>query len=132
MLNIIKNNKLFFQIMKFIIVGGIATIIDYIIFYILYEKFGINTVISNILSFTISTIYNFIASVKWVFDIDKKKGVSRQFIIFITFSIIGLALNTGIVYLCVDIIKIYSLIGKIVATIIVMVFNFITRKLFLE
>ena len=132
MINKIKDNKLLMQIFKFIIVGGIATIIDYVIFFIMHELIGINTIISNVTSFTISVIYNYIASVKWVFDVDQSKDKKTQFIIFIVFSVIGLFLNTGIVYLCTDIMKLYSLIGKVIATAIVMVFNFITRKIFLE
>ena len=132
MISKVKQNKLLMQIIKFIIVGGIATVIDYVIFLILHELLGINTIISNIISFTVSVIYNYIASVKWVFEVDESKDKKQQFIIFIVFSILGLLINTGIVYLCTDIIKLYSLIGKVIATSIVMIFNFITRKIFLE
>ena len=132
MINKIKNNKLLMQIIKFVIVGGIATIIDFVIFFLLHEILKINTLISNITSFSISVIYNYIASVKWVFDVDKDKNKKEQFIIFIVLSIIGLIINTIIVYICIDVIKMYSIIGKILATAIVMVFNFVTRKLFLE
>ena len=129
--NNMKNNKLLIQIFKFIIVGGIATIIDYIIFFILHELLKFPTLPSNIISFSISVIYNYIASVKWVFDV-KKDDPKKQFIIFIILSIIGLLLNTAIVYVTVDIFKWYSMLCKIIATGIVMVFNFITRKLLLE
>ena len=132
MISKVKQNKLLMQIIKFISVGGIATVIDYVIFFILHELLGINTIISNIISFTVSVIYNYIASVKWVFEVDESKDKKQQFIIFIVFSILGLLINTGIVYLCTDIIKLYSLIGKVIATSIVMIFNFITRKIFLE
>lgn len=132
MIEKIKNNKLMMQILKFGVVGGIATVIDYVIFFILHEILGINTIISNTCSFTVSVIYNYIASVKWVFDVDESKNEKTQFILFIVFSIIGLGLNTIIVYVCTDIIKLYSMIGKVTATAVVMVFNFITRKKFLE
>ena len=132
MISKIKNNKLLMQIIKFVIVGGISTVIDYIIFFILHDILKWNTIISNVLGFTVSVIYNYIASIKWVFDVNKDNDQKKQFIIFITLSIIGLIINTGIVYVCVDIIKLYSLIGKVIATAIVMVFNFITRKAFLE
>ena len=132
MISKIKNNKLLMQIIKFVIVGGISTIIDYIIFFILHDILKWNTIISNVLGFTVSVIYNYIASIKWVFDVNKDNDQKKQFIIFITLSVIGLIINTGIVYVCVDIIKLYSLIGKVIATAIVMVFNFITRKAFLE
>ncbi len=131
MIDKIKNNKLLMQIIKFVIVGGIATIIDYIIFFILHELLKVPTLPSNITSFTISVIYNYIASVKWVFDV-KKDDPKKQFIIFLILSIIGLLINTAIVYVTIDILKWYSLICKVIATGIVMVFNFITRKMFLE
>ena len=131
MIDKVKNNKLLMQIIKFVIVGGIATIIDYIIFFILHELLKVPTLPSNITSFTISVIYNYIASVKWVFDV-KKDDPKKQFIIFLILSIIGLLINTAIVYVTIDILKWYSLICKVIATGIVMVFNFITRKIFLE
>ena len=120
------------QIFKFIIVGGIATIIDWAIFYILNSIFNINPLISNIFSFTISLIYNYIASVKWVFVVSKKKNSKRIFIEFVFLSIIGLLISEFIIWLLVDKLLINSLISKIISTAIVMVFNFITRKIFLE
>lgn len=132
MINKIKNNKLAMQIIKFVIVGGIATIIDFIFLWFFKEIIGLPVLISNTLSFTISVTYNYIASIKWVFDVNKEKDSRKQFIIFITFSIIGLLLNNLILWICNDKFKIYYLIGKVIATGIVMVFNFITRKLFLE
>ena len=132
MISKIKNNKLLMQIIKFVIVGGISTVIDYIIFFILHDILKWNTIISNVLGFTVSVIYNYIASIKWVFDVNKDNDQKKQFIIYVILSIVGLIINTGIVYVCVDIIRLYSLIGKVIATAIVMVFNFITRKAFLE
>lgn len=132
MINKIKDNKLLLQIFKFLIVGGTATVIDFIVLFILKEFIGLNEIVANTISFTVSVIYNYIASVKWVFDVDKDKNKSKQFITFITFSIIGLLLNNLILWICIDKLSIYYLIGKVIATGLVMVFNFITRKMFLE
>ena len=128
----LKQNKLFIQIMKFLVVGGTATLIDFVVLFILKEFASFNEIIANTISFTISVIYNYIASVKWVFDVNKEKDAKQQFIIFIVFSIIGLLINNIILWICVDKFAIYYLIGKVIATIIVMVFNFVTRKIFLE
>lgn len=125
-------NKLIKQIIRFIIVGGIATIIDYIVFFLLHDYLRVNTLISNIISFTVSVIYNYIASINWVFEVNANLDKKKQFIVYIILSIIGLVINTGIVYLCVDILNMFSLIGKVIATTIVMTYNFITRKMFLE
>lgn len=128
----LKNNKLLLQIFKFIIVGGTATVIDFVVLFILKEFIGLNEIVANTISFTVSVIYNYIASVKWVFDVDQDKSKSKQFITFIIFSIVGLLINNLILWICIDKLSIYYLIGKAIATGIVMVFNFITRKMFLE
>lgn len=131
MIEKIKNNKLLMQIFKFGIVGGTAFIIDYGIFTILSQLLGIHYLIASIISFSISVIYNYILSIKWVFDVSKKQ-TTKEFIIFIVLSVIGLGLNSLIMYISVDLMQIHEMISKIVATAIVMVYNFITRKIFIE
>ena len=131
MIEKIKNNKLFKQIFKFGIVGGIAFVIDYSILVICKELLGLNVLLSAAIAFSISVIVNYILSVKWVFDVnnDNKK---KNFILFVVLSIVGLLLTELIMWLGTDKLKISYLIVKIVATIIVMVFNFVTRKILLE
>lgn len=125
----ILNNKLIKQIIKFGIVGVIAFVIDYGTLVILKELFNINLFISTEIAFIISVIVNYILSIKFVFDVKNK---NNNFIPFIILSFMGLLLTELIMYIGVDKIKITYLIVKIVATIIVMVFNFITRKILLE
>lgn len=124
--------KLIDQIIKFGIVGVIATAIDWGIFYICINYLGIDYKIANVLGFCISVIFNYRASVKYVFNVDKNKDPKRNFIIFITFSVIGLLLTEVLLILCVSKLHFGEMISKIGVSIIVMTFNFITRKLFLE
>lgn len=127
-----KQPPLFFQIIKFGIVGVVATIIDFLFLYIFKELLNIPIILSNTLSFTISVLYNYWASLTFVFNINKEKNQKKNFILFITLSIVGLIINNLILWIITDILKIYYIISKLIATIIVMIFNFITRKKFLE
>ncbi len=127
-----KQEKLLIQIFKFGIVGGIAFVIDYVSLIVCKEVFHLNTLLAAAIAFTISVIYNYIASVKWVFDVNKEKNEKANFVIFIVLSIVGLIITEIIMWFGTDVMKISYLIIKIVATAIVMVFNFITRKMFLE
>ena len=124
--------KLFEQIIKFGIVGVLSFLIDYIIMILCKEVFGFNVLVSAGFGFTISVVFNYIASVKWVFNVNQNNSKSKQFIVFIIFSIIGLILTEIIMHIGTNIMNISYLLVKILATLIVMVFNFITRKLFLE
>ena len=124
--------KLFEQIIKFGIVGGLAFLIDYGIMVLCKEVFKFDVLVAAGFGFTVSVTFNYIASVKWVFNVNENNSKSKQFITFIIFSIIGLIITEIIMYIGTDIMKVSYLIVKVGATLIVMVFNFITRKLFLE
>ena len=125
-------NKLVNKIIKFIIVGGIATIIDFICLYIFKEYLSIDVILANTLSFIISVIYNYIASITLVFDINKNKNKKLKFVLFIIFSVIGLIINNTLIYILTSTLNIYYLLSKVIVTLIVMIFNFITRKKLLE
>lgn len=120
------------QVLRFGIVGGLAFLIDFITLYICTDFLGIYYLISSFISFSVSTIFNYIASVNWVFNVNEKNSKSKNFVFFVVFSIIGLIINQIIMWFSVEIIGLYYLLAKIISTVIVMIFNFITRKEFLE
>jgi len=124
-------NYLLKQIIKFGIVGFLAFLIDYSLLYILTEYFKIYYLYSSIISFIISLIFNYIASIKWVFKVNQQKSI-ENIIIFTILSIIGLIINQVIMYIMVEIINIWYMFSKLFSTIMVMIFNFITRKKFIE
>lgn len=127
-----NKSNLFMQIIKFGFVGGTAFVIDAGILFLLTEFLGIHYLISGAISFTVSVIYNYILSIKWVFDAKKDTNKTQELVVFIGLSVIGLLINQLFMWLFVDLLHIYYMLSKIVATAIVMVYNFITRKLFIE
>lgn len=145
--------KLIDQILKFGVVGIISFIVDFVITMavstLLRTSVGMTTsqaaLVGAFFGFVISVIVNYILSMKYVFerreDLDRKK----EFTIFVVLSIIGLGINELIILFCIDLVYanwawLHNLIGatlaiagaKIVATAVVMVYNFVTRKIFLE
>lgn len=125
------NKKLIKQLFRFGIVGVIAFFIDYSLLYLLTDIVGINYLVSSALSFTISLIFNYILSIKWVFDVGHKQTF-KDVSLFVILSIVGLGINELIMYVGVEKIHVNYLIVKLFATAIVMIFNFITRKIFIE
>lgn len=79
-----KNHEVFVkQILRFGVVGGGAFAIDAGILFFLTEYFGIDPLISNIISFTVSVIFNYILSITWVFD---GKRIGKRGKIYSSFS----------------------------------------------
>lgn len=124
--------KLIAQLMKFGVVGVIAFIIDYGLMVLLTEVFGIDYLVSATVSFTVSVIFNYIASMRYVFRHREGMSKRREFIIFVTLSVLGLLINDLIMWVGTGLWGISYLITKIAATVIVMVWNFVTRKRFLD
>lgn len=120
------------QLIKFGFVGGICFVIDYGVMVLLTEVAGMEYLLSCGISFTVSVIANYLLSMKFVFE--RKDTLDRrvEFIIFVIMSVIGLGLTELLMWVFVDKADIHYMISKIVVTAIVMVYNFVTRKLFLE
>ena len=148
-------NKLLAQIAKFGLVGVIAFIVDYVIyriFNIVFEATGFSNVfpqyylISALLGFTVSVVVNYILSFKFVFERKEDLSRKKEFMIFLILSIIGLGINELCLFIGYDVIYLHwnwlkgimspgfakDVFFKFGATGVVMVYNFISRKIFLE
>lgn len=124
--------KLIEQIMKFGVVGVIAFVIDFGVMVFLTEVFGIDPVISATVSFIISVIFNYAASMRYVFSHREGMSRTREFVIFVVLSAIGLGINDLLIWAGTDLASFDYRLVKIFATAVVMVWIFVTRKIFLE
>lgn len=127
-----KLGKLFAQLVKFGIVGVIAFFIDYGVMVLMTECFHVYYLFSALISFILSVIFNYVASMKFVFVGREDMSKSREFTIFIILSVIGLGINELFMWIMVDKMTIHYMISKIFVTAVVMIWNFVTRKIFLE
>ena len=124
--------KLMPQIIKFGVVGGTAFFIDYPLLLSFTDICGIWYLLSSFLSYSISTVFNYWASMKFVFKGKEDMGKGKEFTIFVTLSLMGLGVNQVGMWGFVDGFGMDYKWAKIIVTAIVMVWNFITRKIFLE
>lgn len=146
-----KKNKLIKQILKFGVVGGLSFLIDFAITLVvsaILRAAGVSVenaaTVGGLFGFCISLVFNYFMSMKFVFE--RRDGMDRkkEFIIFTLLSMVGLGINELILYygviicdklmpqLVLDYPTVVTAGVKMVATGIVMVYNFISRKLTLE
>lgn len=124
--------KLIEQIFKFGVVGVIAFVIDFGVMVLLTEAFGLNPVTSATVSFIVSVVFNYLASMRYVFRHREGMSRGREFAIFVVLSVIGLGINDALMWAGTELVALDYRLVKIGATAIVMVWNFVTRKVFLE
>lgn len=137
--------KLIEQILKFAVVGGVSFVVDFLVYGVSCNILGIHYIISGVLGFVISVIVNYLLSMRFVFVSKGDMSKGSEFVVFVILSLIGMVLNSVILFVCIDVIYMHwmwlqnlinidvmNLTAKIVATGVVMVYNFISRKIFLE
>lgn len=118
--------------MKFGVVGVLAFLIDYGLLAFFTEVFGVDYLISATLSYVISTVFNYLASMRYVFKHREGTSRVREFSIFVVGSLIGLGINDLCMWAGVELLGVHYLVVKVFATAVVAVWNFITRKLLLD
>ncbi len=115
------------QFVKFGIVGISSTIIDWGIYLLLTRLTAIFYLDAKVISFLVSVINSYIWNRRWTFR-SKDPAKFHQFSKFLAVAGIGLALNALIMYIVVSKLNLHDIIGLILASAIVMFWNFIINK----
>ena len=123
--------KLIIQLIKFGIVGVIATLIDLAVLVVLKEILDVDVLAASAVAFSVSVIANYILSMLFVFE-SRGNSKVKEFLVFVILSIGGLLLNQFIMWLGTEIMTAYYLWAKVFALVFVPIYNFATRKIFLE
>ena len=114
------------RIIKFGIIGISNTLINWIIFFLL-NLLGVNYIVANIIAYSLATINSYIWNSKWVFKYNNEKLVSS--LKFVIVNLVGLILNTIILFILVDMFNINKIISLVIATGVVMIINYISNRL---
>ena len=122
---LVDRHKLF---IKYSVVGGIAAVIDFGVLYVLTDFLGVYYLISATISFILSALTNYFLNRTWTFRSRGRK--MRQIPIFFTIATIGLILNNFILYWGVEFLGLWYIFSKMIATGIVLIWNFLGNKHF--
>ncbi|MGP1443506.1 MAG: GtrA family protein [Dialister pneumosintes] len=114
------------EVIRFLIVGGGCFLLEYILLYVLTEYMHIGYLVSSTIAFTVSLLVNYILCLLVVFNV--KHQSSLEIGLFIITSLIGLIINQGVMWFLVEIIAWWYMFAKVIASGIVMIWNYITKR----
>ena len=138
-----KENRVW-EMLRFAISGGVCFLIELAALMLLRDRCGLDTLIATPIAFLISVVVNYLLCVRWVFHgaAEQKNAAKMGFLIT---SVAGLLLNEGLMFLFrltlgedAVVLTVFSyavkmvMINKALATLIVMIWNYFTKRLILR
>lgn len=119
--------------LRFAIVGGFNTLLDFGIFFLLGSVFNVNKQVANICSTSIAFVFSFFTNKRHTFKSSSREHIVREMILFTIVTLFGLWVIQGaIIYLLTPVIagfgvaeNLASLIAKFIATAASMVWNYL-------
>ncbi|MBB5636436.1 dolichol-phosphate mannosyltransferase [Pedobacter cryoconitis] len=114
---------------KFGITGACGLIIDFSLTWFFKDELNFNKFLANGIGFSVAVICNYIINRNWTFKDNKSKS-GLQFTAFFTVSLIGLLLNSAIIFLLNNMFSVNFYISKAAAIFIVFFWNFSANYFF--
>ena len=128
-MNVVKIKKKKPQVFTYLVVGGLTTVVNYVVF-ALCNLFNQSTLVSQICSFIVAVVFAYITDKTFVFE-NKNWSINNVLNEFLTFSIarvFSFMVETIFILVTVEMFNINSLLSKLIATIFVMIFNYVVSK----
>jgi putative flippase GtrA len=119
------------QIVRYFFVGGIAAIVDIVIFYIFAKYLGFNYLLVGAFGFILATLLNYMLSIEYVFESKVRFTKGAEILWIYVISLVGLFLHLVFLYLFIDLIQLEKMMGKLIAIAGVFLWNYLMRKNFI-
>jgi len=114
------------QFIKYLGVGALSTITQYVVLILLIEFMSVGAVISSVIGYLISSILNYLLN--YTFTFNSKENHAIAAVKFMSVAFIGLFFNTLIMYVTIKLIGLHYLSGQLLATLFVLLWNYSVNR----
>lgn len=112
------------KFVKFGIVGFSGVLVDFSITFVCKEYLRVQKYVANAIGFTIAATNNYFLNRVWTFE-STNPNIMMEFSRFFMIALIGLGINSAIVWAMSGKLRVNFYIAKLVATIVVTAWNFL-------
>ncbi len=115
------------RFIKFLVVGGVCTLLDFVLFSLFHLWLLMGIVYANLLSYGLGMTASFFMHRAWTFKDGQLKS-KKRILHFLFWGYGGLMLNTAIVWFSAG--YMHALLAKSIAVIVVLFYNYLANKYF--
>ncbi len=116
------------KFIKFGVVGFTGLFVDFGLTWLGKEKLKIQKYVANAIGFSAAATSNYILNRIWTFK-SHNPQIAKEFSSFILISLIGLGINTFVIWFLVSKTKMNFYIAKVIAIVVVTLWNFLANLL---
>ena len=125
------------QFFRYAFVGGVAAVVDWAVLWLI-ERMGAHYLIAAVFAFFAGLATNFALSKLFVFRAQKARlgsgvelAAGGEFLSYAVIGAVGLGITAALMYALTEWVGLHFMLSKVIATLIVLVWNFMARKLLL-
>jgi putative flippase GtrA len=111
------------KFLKFCLVGGVGMVVDFAVTYACKELLRINKYVANALGFIVAATSNYALNRLWTFH--SRGSIPTEYAKFIAVALVGLGVNSAVIYLLVEKFKLPFYFAKLLAIGVATVWNFL-------
>jgi putative flippase GtrA len=118
-------------VFRYVFSGGVAASTTLVSLFILNTVLGVHYLVSSITAYCVGFCFSFVLQKYWTFKNHNTEKIHHQLFLYLMSSLLGLLLNTAIMYILVSGLHFYVFLSQIMAGLMVAcVTFFISRRVF--
>lgn len=119
------------DILSYLFFGGLTTVVNYLVYLPCYNLLNLSAAVSNAIAWAVAVAFAYLTNKPFVFRSHdwSLKTVVPELTKFVTCRIGSGLLETGILFLCVDLWAWNGNVWKLITSVLVVILNYIASKL---
>lgn len=125
---LIEKNR---EVLTYLLFGGLTTLVNFVVYWPLYHWLHLPAFVSNVIAWVIAVLFAFLTNKPFVFRSHdwSSKTVIPEFLKFVGCRVLSGAFETLFIAVTVDWLQWHGLVMKIIASVVVIILNYIGSKL---
>lgn len=115
-------------VVKYVLAGGTAVVVNLSLLYLLTELFEIWYIISSIIAFSISLLTGFVLQKFWTFRDNNARRFKRQLAMYITVGILNLILDPVLLYALVETFGIWYVLAQLLVMAVLAIESYLINR----
>ncbi|MFX3622869.1 MAG: GtrA family protein [Ectobacillus sp.] len=118
------------EIFNYLLFGGLTTLVNIVTYFVLATMLHVDYKIATTAAWIISVLFAYITNKKYVFNSKQTSmlHVMKEFFYFMGFRILSYFIDILSMVLLIEVLLVNDLVSKVIANIIVVVFNYFASK----